>query len=165
MSTYVYVTLNNLDNSSSSIQARAAFQWDVFVGGNLFLGNSEVDEAGAFLDSTSNIQFTLNKAIVSIPATCLNYIKNVTSDVQQQIIDLSNNINIGEQSLSFNDLTISGTLNVLKIKDYGNGNTSFSSGNTDVVGSSNTRFGYFTGLLSGYSNAVFGDQSDRKSVV
>ena len=124
-STYVYGTLNNLDNISSSIQARAAFQRDVLVGNNLFLGNAAVDEAGSFLDSTSNIQFTLDKEIVNFPVTSLRFIKNLTSDVQQQIIDLSNNINNGEQSLSFNDLTISGTLNGLKIKDYGNGNTAF----------------------------------------
>ncbi len=80
-STFVYGTLNNLDNTSSSIPARAAFQRDVLVGNNLVLGNAALDASGAFLESTSNIQFTLDKAIVSVPATCLNYIKNVTSDV------------------------------------------------------------------------------------
>jgi hypothetical protein len=88
-STFVYGTFNNLDNSSSSIPARAAFQRDVLVGTNLFLENGAVDASGAFLDSTANIQFTLNKEIVSIPATSLKYLKNVTSDIQQQIIDLS----------------------------------------------------------------------------
>ncbi len=160
-STFVYGTLNNLDNSSNSIPARAAFQRDVFVGGNLFLGNAGVDASGAFLDSTSNLQYTLNKEIVNFPVTSLRFIKNLTSDIQQQIIDLSNNItnNGGTQSSTFTDLSVNGLLNGLKIKDYGNGTTSFSSGNTDILGSSNTRFGYFTGLLSGYSNAVFGDQS------
>jgi microcystin-dependent protein len=158
-STYVYGTFNNMDNASNNIQARAAFQRDVLIGTNLFLGKGEKDDSGDFLDSTANIQFTLNKQIVSFPVTTLQFIKNVTSDVQQQIQDLSNNINNGEQSLSFNDLTISGTLNGLKIKDYGNSNTSFSTGNTDILGNNNTRFGYYTGLLSGYSNAVFGDQS------
>jgi microcystin-dependent protein len=59
------------------------------------------------------------------------------------------------------NVTIEGNLiagNVL-IKNYGNSNTNFSTGNTDILGNNNTRFGYFTGLLSGYSNAVFGDQS------
>ena len=160
-STFVYGTLNNLDNSSNSIPARAAFQRDVFVGNNLFLGNGAVDAAGEFLDSTSNIQFTLNKEIVNFPVTSLRFIKNLTSDVQQQIIDLSNNItnNGGAQSSTFTDLTVSGFINGIKVKNYANENTSFSSGSTEVVGSSNTRFGYFTGLLSGYSNAVFGDQS------
>ena len=97
----------------------------------------------------------MNKEIVSIPATSLKFLKNVTSDIQQQI----NNINGGGQSSTFTDITVNGNLNGLKIKDYGNCNTSFSTGNTDILGNNNTRFGYFTGLLSGYSNAVFGDQS------
>ena len=91
---------------------------------------------------------------------CLNYIKNITTDVQQQVKDLSNNIgNNDEQPSTFTDITISGNLNGLIIKNYGNSNTSFSTGNTLIFGNNNTRFGYFTGLLSGYSNAVFGDQS------
>ena len=154
-STYVYGTFNNMDNTSNNIQARAAFQRDVHIGTNLFLGKGEKDDSGDFLDSTANIQFTLNKEIVSIPATSLKYLKNVTSDIQQQI----NNINNDEQSSTFTDITVTGNLNGLKIKDYGNSNTSFSTGNTLIFGNNNTRFGYFTGLLSGYSNAVFGDQS------
>jgi hypothetical protein len=103
----------------------------------------------------------LNKEIVNFPVTSLRFIKNLTSDVQQQINDLSNNItnNGGAQSSTFTDLSVSGFINGIKVKNYANENTSFSSGSTEVVGSSNTRFGYFTGLLSGYSNAVFGDQS------
>ena len=98
-STFVYGVLNNLDNTSSNIQARAAFSRDVLVGNNLFLGNMAVDESDKFLDSTSNIQYTLNKEIVNFPVTSLRFLKNVTSDVQQQIIDLSNNItNNGGQS-------------------------------------------------------------------
>jgi hypothetical protein len=63
-------------------------------------------------------------------------------------------------STSFSgNVTVSGTLNGLNIKSYGNENTSFSTGNTDISGNNNTRFGYFTGFLSGFSNAVFGDQS------
>jgi len=145
-STFVYGTFNNLDNSSSSIPARAAFQRDVFVGNNLFLGNAAVDASGAFLDSSSNIQFTLDKQIVNFPVTSLRFIKKLTSDVQQQLIDLSNNI------------VSNGKLNGL-LKIYANYNTGFSSGNTEILGNNNTRFGFFNGLLSGYSNAVFGDQS------
>ena len=158
-STFVYGVFNNLDNTSTKTQARAAFSRDVLVGGNLFLGNMTVDASDKFLDSTSNIQYTFNKEIVNFPVTLLRFIKNITSDVQQQIIDLSNNITNNGQSSTFTNLTVSGSINGLKIKDYGNGNTSFSSGNTDILGSSNTRVGYFTGSLSGYSNAVFGDQS------
>ena len=161
-STFIYGNLNVMDNSYSQIPARAAFGRDVFIGENLFLGKAEQDASRNFLDSSSNFLFTLNKEIVSVPVTSLQYIKNVTSDVQQQIIDLSNNItNNGgsEQSSTFTDLTVSGNINGLKIKQYANENTSFSSGNTDILGYSNTRFGYFTGSLSGYSNAVFGDQS------
>ena len=55
-STYVYGTFNNLDNTSSSIQARAAFQRDVYIGNNLFLGKLEKNDAGEFIDSTANIQ-------------------------------------------------------------------------------------------------------------
>jgi hypothetical protein len=59
------------------------------------------------------------------------------------------------------NVTIEGNLiagNVL-IKNYGNSNTNYSTGNTDILGNNNSRFGYFTSFLSGYSNAVFGDQS------
>ena len=81
-STFVYGTLNNLlDNTSSSIPARAAFQRDVLVGNNLFLGKGEQDASGNFIDSTSNIQFTLDKAIVSIPVTSLNYINNLLNSI------------------------------------------------------------------------------------
>ena len=36
-STNVYGSFNVMDNSSNSIQARAAFGRDVYIGGNLFL--------------------------------------------------------------------------------------------------------------------------------
>ena len=88
-STMIFGTFSNLDNTSTNTQARAAFSRDVFVGGNLFLGNGAVDASGAFLDSTANIQYTLNKEIVNFPVTSLRFLKNVTSDIQQQI----NNIN------------------------------------------------------------------------
>ena len=56
-STFVYGNFANFDNSSSSIPARAFFQRDIGVGGNLFLGDGKTDASGAFLDSSSNIQF------------------------------------------------------------------------------------------------------------
>ena len=114
--TYVYGTFNNMDNTSNNIQARAAFQRDVHIGTNLFLGKGEKDDSGDFLDSTANIQFTLNKEIVSIPATSLKYLKNVTSDIQQQINNINNDG--GGQSSTFTDITVNGNLNGLKIKDY-----------------------------------------------
>jgi len=116
-STFVYGTFNNLDNSSSSIPARAAFQRDVLVGTNLFLGNGAVDASGAFLDSSSNIQFTLNKEIVSIPATSLKYLKNVTSDIQQQILDLSNNINNdgGSSTGNFTEIDFTNRINNISV--------------------------------------------------
>ena len=103
-STFIYGVLNVMDNSTTKTQARAAFQRDVLVGSNLFLRNGAVDEEDNFLDSTANIQYTLNKLIVNFPVTSLQYIKSLTSDVQQQIIDLSNNITNtggGEQSYKY----------------------------------------------------------------
>ena len=82
-STFIYGNLNVMENSYSQIPARAAFGRDVFIGENLFLGKAEQDASRNFLDSSSNFLFTLNKEIVSVPVTSLQYIKNVTSDVQQ----------------------------------------------------------------------------------
>ena len=98
-STFIYGVLNVMDNSTTGTQARAAFQRDVLIGNNLFLGTGAQDASGHFLDSTANIQYTFNKEIVNFPVTSLRYIRGLTGDVQQQIIDLSNNItNNGGQS-------------------------------------------------------------------
>jgi hypothetical protein len=115
LSTFVYGIFNNLDNTSSSIPARAAFQRDVLVGNNLFLA---VDASGAFLDSTSNIQYALNKQIVNFPVTSLQFIKNFKSDVQQQIIeDLSNNIinNGGSSTGNFTEIDFTSRINNISV--------------------------------------------------
>jgi hypothetical protein len=154
-SSKIYGTLTNIDTTNKSILANASFQRNVSVGGNLILGTETIDENNNAVDSDSNIQFTLDKVLYNIPLRTLSYIRNLTSDVQQQIQDIEQPSN----GNTFTDLTVTGNLNGLIIKNYGNSNTSFSTGNTLIFGNNNTRFGYFTGLLSGYSNAVFGDQS------
>jgi microcystin-dependent protein len=154
-SSKIYGTLTNIDTTNKSILANAIFQRNVSVGGNLILGTETIDENNNAVDSDSNIQFTLDKVLYNIPLRTLSYIRNLTSDVQQQIQDIEQPSN----GNTFTDLTVTGNLNGLIIKNYGNSNTSFSTGNTLIFGNNNTRFGYFTGLLSGYSNAVFGDQS------
>ena len=113
-STNVYGSFNVMDNSSNSIQARAAFGRDVYIGGNLFLTSGALDSSGAFLDSSSNFEFTLNKSIVSVPVTSLNYIKNVTSDIQTQLNTLSSKSTGGSSSSSsFSDLTFTGSINTI----------------------------------------------------
>ena len=116
-STFVYGNFANFDNSSSSIPARAFFQRDIGVGGNLFLGDGKTDASGAFLDSSSNIQFFLNKEIVNFPVTSLRFIKNLTSDVQQQINDLSNNIvnNGGQSTGSFTEIDFTSRINNISV--------------------------------------------------
>ena len=159
-STSIYGTFSNIDSTNGSILANGKFQRNLTIEGNLILGKETLDTNGNAIDSASNIQFTLNKILYSIPLRTLSYINNVTSDIQTQINNISSNNGSGSSSSSsFSDIFVSGFLNGLKIKDYANGNTSFSSGNTDINGFSNTRMGYFTSPLYGYSNAVFGDQS------
>ena len=159
-STSIYGTFSNIDSTNGSILANGKFQRNLTIEGNLILGKETLDTNGNAIDSVSNIQFTLNKILYSIPLRTLSYINNVTSDIQTQINNISSNNGSGSStSSSFSDIFVSGFINGLKIKDYANGNTSFSSGNTDINGYSNTRMGYFTGPLYGYSNAVFGDQS------
>jgi len=108
-STYVYGNFNVMDNSSSSIPARAGFGRDVYIGGNLFLGNGAVDASGYLLNSSSNIEFPFNKTMVAVPVTCLNYIRNLTSDVQQQILDISGSASA--KSKSFIDISFTGSIN------------------------------------------------------
>ena len=88
-STYVYGTFGNFDKSDGTIQAYAAFQRNVLVAGNLILGTEILDASGNAIDSSSNIMFTLNKTAYSIPLKTLSYIKNVTSDIQTQITNIS----------------------------------------------------------------------------
>ena len=108
-STNVYGNFYVMDNSSSSIPARAGFGRDVYINGNLFLGNGAVDASGYFLNSSSNIEFPFNKTLVAVPVTCLNYIRNLTSDVQQQILDISGNASA--TSKSFIDISFTGSIN------------------------------------------------------
>ncbi len=113
-STNVYGSFNVMDNSSNSIQARAAFGRDVYIGGNLYLANGAVDASGAFLDSTSNIEFTLNKAMVAVPVTSLNYIKNCTSDIQTQLNTLSSKSTGSSSSTGLDvsgNITFTGSIN------------------------------------------------------
>ena len=152
-STAIYGTFSNVDSSNGSILADGKFKRNLTIEGNLILGKQTIlDANGNPVNSESTIQFTLDNVLYTIPLRTLSYIKNVTSDVQQQLTNISN-------GSSFSNITVSGLINGIKINNYLNENTSFSSGNTDIFGSSNTRFGYFTGSLLGYSNAVFGDQS------
>ena len=88
-STWVYGNLVNLDTSTKSILAGAAFQRNVTIGENLILGTETIDPSGNVIDSSSNIQFTLNKILYNIPLKTLSYISNLTSDCQQQINNIS----------------------------------------------------------------------------
>lgn len=150
-STAIFGTFSNVDSSNGSILADGKFQRNLTIEGNLILGKQTLDANGNPVNSESSIQFTLDSILYNIPLRTLSYIKNVTSDIQQQLTNISNS--------SFSNITVSGLINGIKVKNYANENTSFSSGNTDVTGASNTRMGYFTGYLGGFSNAVFGDQS------
>ena len=152
-STAIYGTFSNVDSSNGSILADGKFKRNLTIEGNLILGKETIlDANGNPVNSASTIQFTLDNVLYNIPLRTLSFIKNVTSDVQQQLTNISN-------GSSFSNITVSGLINGIKINNYSNDNTSFSSGNTDIFGNNNTRFGYFTGSLLGYSNAVFGDQS------
>ena len=152
-STAIYGTFSNVDSSNGSILADGKFKRNLTIEGNLILGKQTIlDANGNPVNSESTIQFTLDNVLYNIPLRTLSFIKNVTSDVQQQLTNISN-------GSSFSNITVSGLINGIKINNYSNDNTSFSSGNTDIFGNNNTRFGYFTGSLLGYSNAVFGDQS------
>ena len=73
--------------------------------------------SGAFLDSTSNIQYTLNKQIVNFPVTSLQFIENFKSDVQQQITDLSNNIinNGGSSAGNFTEVDFTSRINNISV--------------------------------------------------
>ena len=84
-STNVYGSFGNFDTSTGSILANGQFQRNLFVGGDLVLGTETIDASGNAIDSNSNIKFTLNKVLYSIPLT---YLMNVTSGIQQQISNI-----------------------------------------------------------------------------
>ena len=88
-STWIYGNLVNLDNSTKTVLAEAGFQRNVTIGGNLILGLETLDANGNAIDSGGNIEFKLNKIPYSIPLTTLSYLKNVSSDIQQQITNIS----------------------------------------------------------------------------
>jgi len=88
-STWIYGNLVNLDNSTKTVLAEAGFQRNVTIGGSLILGTETLDANGNAIDSGGNIEFKLNKIPYSIPLTTLSYLKNVSSDIQQQITNIS----------------------------------------------------------------------------
>ena len=62
----------------------AGFQRNVTIGGSLILRTETVDANGNATDNGGTIEFTLNKVPYSIPLKTLSYLKNVSSDIQQQ---------------------------------------------------------------------------------
>ena len=88
-STWIYGNLVNVDNSTKTVLAGAGFQRNVTIGGSLILGTETLDANGNAIDSGGNIEFKLNKVPYSIPLTTLSYLKNVSSDIQQQITNIS----------------------------------------------------------------------------
>ena len=80
-STNVYGNFYVMDNSSSSIPARAGFGRDVYINGNLFLGNGAVDASGYFLNSSSNIEFPFNKTLVGC---CSSYLFELYSKLNKR---------------------------------------------------------------------------------
>ena len=151
-STNIYGTLNVMDNSSNSIPARAAFGRDVYVGGNLFLTSGALDSSGAFLDSSSNFEFTLNKSMVSVPVTSLNYIKNVTSDIQTQLNTLSSKSPGGSSSTGLDvsgNLTFTGSINTISSSTFSYLSsvtspiqTQINSSNTNIINIINNKITY-----------------------
>jgi microcystin-dependent protein len=105
-STFIYGALGNVDKTDGSVPAIAIFQRNVTVGGNLILGTETIDSSGNAVDSASNIQFTLNKVLYSIPLRTLSYLMNVTSDIQQQLSTISSS---GSSSIQHpSSLTVGG---------------------------------------------------------
>ena len=108
-STWIYGNLVNLDNSTKSVLAGAGFQRDVNIGGNLIMGTESIDASGNAIDSDSNIKFTLNKVPFTIPLNKLSFLKNVSSDLQTQINNISassgNISNVGYLTQTLPDIT------------------------------------------------------------
>ena len=147
-STYVYGTFGNFDKSDGTIPAYAAFQRNVLVAGNLILGTETLDDSGNAVDSSSNIMFTLNKTAHSIPLKTLSYIKNLSSDVQTQITNISasagNISSVGYITQTLSDITSTQFGNQAYNKtSTGTENTSFGSNNLskNTTGKWNTSVG------------------------
>lgn len=105
-STWIYGNLVNLDNSTKTVLAGAGFQRNVTIGGSLILGTETLDANGNAIDNGGNIEFTLNKVPYSIPLTTLSYLRNVSSDIQQQITNISSSS--GSSSTHPSSLTVGG---------------------------------------------------------
>jgi hypothetical protein len=158
-STYVYGNFANFDKSDGSIPAYAAFQRNVLVAGNLLLGTETLDGNGNAIDSSSNIQFTLNKTLYNIPLKTLSYISNLTSDCQQQISNLTtssggNISNVGYLTQTLSDITSTqfGTnaYNKLLLSTTSLYNSAFG-GNTlynNTTGNFNTAVGHSSGFAN-----------------
>ena len=158
-STYVYGNFANFDKSDGT-PAYAAFQRNVLVAGNLLLGTETLDPSGNAIDSSSNIQFTLNKILYNIPLKTLSYISNLSSDCQQQINNLTTNSgnisNMGYLTQTLPDVTSTqfGTnaYNKLLLSTTSLYNSAFG-GNTlykNTTGNFNTAVGH----SSGFANTI-----------
>ena len=88
-STFIYGNLGVFDKSDGSILSSAVFQRNVLIGNDLTLGLETVDASGNAIDTGGNIRFLLNKVPYSISLRTLSYLMNVTSDIQQQISNIS----------------------------------------------------------------------------
>ena len=107
-STSIYGTFTNVDSTNGNILADGKFQRNLTVEGNLILGKETIlDTSGNPINSASTIQFTLDSILYNIPLRTLSYIKNVTSDIQQQLSNISNG--------SFSNITFTGSINNLTV--------------------------------------------------
>ena len=108
-STSIYGTFSNVDSSNGNILADGKFQRNLTIEGNLILGLETIDSSGNATDTGGTIQFILNKVPYSIPLTKLSYLINVTSDIQQQISNITSNgssiSNLGYITQTLSDIT------------------------------------------------------------
>ena len=109
-STSIYGTFSNVDSSNGNILADGKFQRNLTIEGNLILGLETIDDSsGNATDTGGTIQFILNKVPYSIPLTKLSYLINVTSDIQQQISNITSNgssiSNLGYITQTLSDIT------------------------------------------------------------
>ena len=174
-STWIYGNLVNVDNSTKTILAGAGFQRNVSIGGSLILGTETIDVNGNAIDSGGNIEFTLNKVPYSIPLTTLSYLKNVSSDIQQQITNISSSsgsstissIGYITQSLTDTSSTQFGYQSYNKTST-GFSNTSYGSNNLNknTTGNYNTSVGYISMSqnTSGGGNTAVGYYALGKNV-
>jgi len=150
-STWIYGNLVNVDNSTKTVLAGAGFQRNVTIGGSLILGTETLDANGNAIDSGGNIEFKINKVPYSIPLTTLSYLKNVSSDIQQQITNISSSVgsttisSIGYITQSLTDTSSTQFGNQAYNKtSTGFSNTSYGSNNLyrNTTGNYNTSVGF-----------------------